>query len=236
MFRTTTLATVCALALSGFIATPASAQHLHGDLTNSPNYSHHHHGYGAGHHFDSYHYDHRSDYGHGHIGFPAITQNRHHAIPVHAGAVCPSEYRTDTIASGPIDCPLQRGRALSNSSPDNYQPGFGYEISGHNHSHSGDSHSGHSHGGHSHSENSQQSPFDNDPPTSLGRSDLAPLSLPHGSVNDSPPQQDFRREQPPRDDSIRIDVPPPSSIGPISPAPSNNGNSKRFDTPPPSTL
>lgn len=239
MFRTTTLATLSALALFGCIATPASAQYLygnlHGDFAHGQSYSHH--DYGHGYYRDShyqYHHGHGDYQRYGHVAYPATALSRYRSVSVYAGRDCP--YGNDAVCSEPIGCPLQRGRTSPGRLTDEYQPGFGLGESGHNHSHNSESHSGHSHDGHGHEGHShgQQVPSRDVTPSDRGY--LAPPTLPRGSVNGFQRQQDFRREQPQGDDSIRMDSPPPSSFGPSSPAPPSSSNPKQFDTPPPSTL
>lgn len=238
MLRPTTLATLSVLAFSGCIATPASAQYLygnlHGDFAHGDSYSHHDHGHNY--HYDSHHQYHgHSDYHrYGHITYPATVLSRHHVIPVYTGTTCP--YGNGAVCSEPIGCPLQRSQALPGQLNNEYQPGVGVGGSGHNHPHNGDSHSGHSHDGHSHEGHShdRQIPGSNVAPSDRGY--LAPPSLPRGSANDFQPQTDFRRAQPKRDDSIRMETPPPSTFGPSSPNSSERNSPKRFDTPPPATL
>ena len=246
MFRITTLASLSALALSGCIATPASAQFLYGNLHDDVGhtYSHHNHGHSYGLHHDlhhDYHHGHGNDYGYRHAAYPTTVLSPHYSIPVYAGTDCP--YGNDAVCSEPIGYPLQRGRALQNQFNDTYQPGFGLDESGHNHSHGDNNHSGHSHDGHSHDPHSHdghshdsQIPGGSFAPSDRGY--LAPPSLPRGSTYEAPRQQDFGRQQPRQDDSIRMDSPPPASFGPSSPssAPSSGDSPKRFDTPPPSTL
>ncbi|MCA9035283.1 MAG: hypothetical protein KDA89_01455 [Planctomycetaceae bacterium] len=226
MFRPTTLATLSVLALSGCIATPASAQHLYGNLHGSFAHDHSYSHYDHGH---RYHYGHGDYHGYGHAAYPNTAMSRHRAIPVYAEAACP--YGNDPICSEPNGCPLQRGRTYPNLLTDEYQPGFDLASPGQDHSHTGDSHSGHSHDGHSHD---RQNPSRDVAPSDLGY--LATPSLPRDSARDYQPQQDFRREQPQPDDSIRMDGPPPASFGPNSSAPAGGSRPNRFDTPPPSTL
>lgn len=226
MFRTTTLATLSVLALSGCIATPASAQYLYGDLHGGNayghSYSHHDHGH-------RHHYGHGDYYEYGRTAYPTTALSRHHAIPIYAEAACP--YGNDPICSEPIGCPLQRGRTYSNLLTDEYQPGFGLSSPGEAHSHTGDSYSEHSHDGHAHD---RQLPSRDVAPSDRGY--LAPPSLPRNSVRDYQPQQGFGREQPQQDDSIRMDGPPPSSFDPSSPSLPPSDNSKPVDVPPPSTV
>lgn len=226
MFRPITLVALSVLALSGCIATPASAQYLygdlHGDFAHGHSYSHYDHGY-------RYRYGHGDYHGYGHTAYPNTAMSRHRVIPVYAEAACP--YGNDAICCEPIGCPLYRSRTHPNLLTDEYQPGFGLASPGHNHSHTGDSHSGHSHDGHFHD---RQIPGRNVVPSD--RRYLEPPSLPRDSVRDDQPQQDFRCQQPEPDDSIRMDGPPPASFGPNSSAPSGGSSPNRFDTPPPSTL
>ena len=236
MFRPTTLATLSMLALSGCIATPASAQYLfgdlHGDFALGHSYSHHDHDH-------RYHYGHGDCHDYGRTAYPLAALSRHHAVPVYAEAACP--YGNDAICSEPIGCPLQRGRTYPNLLTDEYQPGFGLVSPGKDRLHTGDRHSGHSHDGHSHEGHSHDSHlYDRQTPgrdiVPSDRRYLEPPSLPRDSVREDQPQQDFRRQQPQPDDSIRLDGPPPASFGPNSSAPSGGSSPNRFDTPPPSTL
>lgn len=229
MFRTTTLATLSVLALSGCIATPASAQYVYGNL-HDYSYSLHHHGHRD--HYDShyrYHHNHGDYHGCGHIAYPNTALSRHHAIPVYPEAAA-CLYGNDAICREPIGCPLQRRGNLPHRLTDKYDYSFGLEAPGHDHSPSGDSHIGHSHEGHSHD---FQAPNRDVAP--LDRMYIAPPSLSRDSIGDFQPEQDFRREQPLRDDSIRMDSPPPSFESSLPSSPRED-NPKRFDVPPPSTV
>lgn len=239
MLRPTTLATLSVLAFSGCFATPASAQYLYGDLHGDFDYgdSYSHHDHGHGYHYDSHHQYHHghSDYQRfDHVAYPNTVPNRHRTIPIYDETSCP--YGNDSVCREPIGCPLQRGRTSPNRLPDTYQPGFGLEAPRNNHPNAGDSHSGHSHDSHSHEGHSLEPQLPSRDVTPSDRGYLAPPSLPRGSVNDFQPQQDFRREQPQRDDPIRLDSPPPSTFGPSSPTPSESTPPRQFNTPPPPTL
>ena len=213
MFRTTTLATLSVLALSGCIATPASAQYLYGSL-HDYSCTHHDHGYrGYNDSHCGYLRGHDDYHGYGPTAYPNAALSRHHSVPVYVGRDCP--YGNDAACTEPIGCPLQQGRVLPDRLRDEFEPGFDLGESSHNHSHDG-----HSHG--------QQVPGRDLAPSDRGY--VAPPTLPRGSVND------FRREQPRRDDSIRMDNPPPPSFGQSSPTPPSSDSPKRFDSPPPTTL
>ncbi|MDM4015096.1 hypothetical protein [Roseiconus lacunae] len=230
MIRTTTLATLSVLALFGCIATPASAQYVYGNL-HDYSYSLDDHGHRD--HYDShhrYHHNHGDYHGCGHISYPNPALSRHHAIPAYAEAAA-SLYGNDAICREPIDCPLQRCGNLPHRLTDEYDYGFSLETPSHDHSHSGDSHFGHSHEGHS---QDFQAPNRDVAPPDGGY--IARPSLPRDSIGDFQPEQDFRREQPQRDDSIRMDSPPPPSLEPNSPSSPREGKPKRFDVPPPSTV
>lgn len=239
MFRTSTLATLSVLAFSGCITTPASAQYLygnlHGDYAHGDSDSHHDHGHGC--HCDSCHQYHRgySDYQRfGHVAYPNTVLSRHRTTPNYDEASCP--YGNDSVCREPIGCSLWHGRTSPNRLPDQYQPGFGSGAPSHNHSISADSHSGHSHDGHSHERNSHEPQFPSRDVAPSDRGYLAPPLLPRDSVRGRQPQQDFRRGQPQRDDSLRMDSPPPSMFSPSSPATSQGTSPKQFNTPPPPTL
>ncbi len=211
MFRTTTVTTLSVSALFGCITTPASAQHLNGNVqggfAHSHSYSHHDHGH-------RYDYGHGNCHGYGHTAYPTTTLRRHQSIPIYAEAACP--YGNAAICSEPIGCPLKSGRTYPNPLTNDYQPRFGDSRS--THSHTGDSHSGHLHEELFHERQPHQRYYSDRQSPSLGavpsdRDYLAPPSLPRDSVRDFQPQQDFRREQPQPDDSIRMDGPPPASFG-----------------------
>lgn len=235
MFRTSTLAVLSVLAFSSCIVAPASAQHPHGN----PYFTYDHfdslHGHGSAHHHESHppYYHGHGDYHAYHSACPIAALRRHRAVSTYDEAICP--YGNDAISSEPIVCPLQCGRTYPNQLTDEFQPDFGFETPGHNHSHSGDSHSGHSHEGHSHDGHSHDRQFPSRDAAPSDRGYLAPPTLPRDSGRDFQPEQDFRREQPQRDDSIRMDSPPPS-FEPNSPSSPREDNPKRFDVPPPSTV
>ena len=235
MFRPTTLATLSVLALSGCIATPASAQYLYGSLHDysGPHHDHGHRGY-----YDSHHryFDGHEDYhGYGHIAYPDTVLSRHHAIPVYAETTFP--YGNDAINSRPIGCPLQRSRTLPSRLTDEYQHGFGLESPRRNHSHDRNSHSGHSHEGHSHDGHSHVPQIPSRDVAPSDRNYLAPPSLPRDSARELQPRQDFHREEPQRDDSIRMDNSPPPTVGTRnSSGTSESTGPRHFNTPPPPTL
>lgn len=210
MFRTTTLTTLSVLALFGCITTPASAQYLNGNVQGGFAHSH---SYGHLDHGQRYDYGHGNYHGYGHTTYPTTTLSRLPAISVNTSATC--SYGNDTIRSAPIGCQLQSGRTYPNSLTNDYQPRSG--DSRNIHSHTGDSHIGHLHEGHFHEGHSHQGhSYDRQIPSRgavpSDREYLAPRSLPRDSVRDLQPQQDFRREQPQPDDSIRMDGPPPASF------------------------
>ena len=217
MIRTTTLATLSVLALYGCIATPASAQYFYGILQSDC--------------ADGYCY---SDRVYGHFRYFDTALSRYHATPVYHESAYP--YGSNGICRQETGCPLQRGRVYPNRLMGDFQPDIGLPTPGHNYSHSPDRHNGHPYEGHSRDSHSHDR---RNPSRSVAPSDrgyLAPPSLPRDRARDFQPQQDFRRERPQRDESIRMDNSPPALFEPTSPSLPSTGNPKRFDAPPPATL
>ena len=180
--------------------------HGHGYLYGDPRY----HDYGSHAHYqDNYHY--------GHGGLDVCCPAR---------GQCPLQYQPHSVIGSPYS-----GDRLYQSLPFQNAPVYEDPNLGPLHDHAGHDHGNHSHDGSSHegeSPGSARAPSD--------RGYLAPPSLPPDSVNGFQPQPNFRRGQPQRDDSIRMDTPPPSSFGTSPPNPPESNRPKRFDTPPPATL